>query len=339
MSDAGDFGDVGDVGDVDGDAGDAGGQITSELPAMNLVKAPEKTKMKINSLHDRKTEKIKESHETVQIRKTIYSAAALDTTFWPTAFLTFCLQVVVIILYIYQDCRPFKKANLDEKGWDLFSLALGRFVAYFLIWTNSVADLQNAMNLLFCTHGSDRILGGFQLIIVLACPFAFVCVIQSSENFKEALTFTGILAMFIKLDEIVSSVLDLGLLKREIGELVHTIENPFPPGVRELIMNGALMTYTCATFFYVWYIALDMYPVAVILWIGFTLFFSRAFYLDMKSSEEVILNSDLGRSLKSLLGNDHDDEDHKVKEGAKMASNDNDDVSQKTPENPRGASL
>merc|ERR550534_380331 len=254
---------------------------------MNLVSTPakENLKFKVAGLHDDVRADIRSSHATVQIRKTIYSAAALDTTFWPTAFLTFSLQIIIIGLYMENDFRPFDIDPLEGDGWEMFSLALGRFVSYFLIWTSTIADLQNAINLIFCTMGTDRILGGFQLIVVILYPFAFVCAIQSSSTFKEALTSTGILAMFLKLDETVSSILDLGLLKREIGQLVHTIENPLPPGIRETIMNIALMTYTILSFFYIWVVALDCYFIAIILWVGFTVFFFRAFYLDMKEAK------------------------------------------------------
>jgi len=285
MEDAGDMG-----GDMGGDVADTGNVITTELPVMNLVTAPAKQNLKfgVAGLHDDEMNAIKSSHRTVQIRKTIYSAAALDATFWPTAFLTFSLQVIILILYIEEDFRPFDRDPLDEEGWDLFSLALGRFVSYFLIWTNTVADLQNAINLAFCTCGCDRLLGVFQLIVVISYPFAWVCAIQSSSTFKEALTATGILAMFLKLDETVSSVLELGLLKREIGDIVHTINNPLPPGFREAIMNISLMVYTCGSFFYVWYVSLDLYPLAIILFIGFNVFFFRAFYLDMQDARELI---------------------------------------------------
>jgi len=276
-----------DLGDVD-----VGGTtaIATELPVMNLVTAPEKRKLKfqVAGLHDDVKQDIKCSHGTVQIRKTIYSAAALDATFWPTAFLTFALQIIIIGLYMENDFRPFDIDPLDgDDQWEKFSLALGRFVSYFLIWTNTIADLQNAINLIFCTMGTDRLLGTFQLIVVILYPFAWVCAIQNSENFKQALTATGILAMFLKLDETVSSILDLGLLKREIGELVHTIDNPLPHGCRETIMNIALMLYTCLSFFYIWVVALDCYFVAIILWFGFTIFFFRAFYLDMKSAKSL----------------------------------------------------
>jgi len=306
--------DVGDMGgDIGGDvdvAGDAGGNtVATELPVMNLVKAPAKTKPKVAGLDDDKAALIRESHETVQIRKTIYSAAALDSTFWPTAFLTFCLQVVILVLYLEEDFSAFERDELVGEGWDLFSLALGRFVSYFLIWTNTIADLQNAVNLIFCTEGSDRLLGGCQLVVVLTYPFAWVCAIQSSATFKDALTATGILAMFLRLDETISSILDLGLLKREIGELVHTIENPLAPGVRETIMNIALMTYTCVTFFYVWVVALDLYPVAIVLWFGFTVFFFRAFYLDMKDSKKVLEKLELVEYVKSALHIDETEED------------------------------
>merc|ERR1719233_1283982 len=260
---------------------------------MNLVTDPKKENFKfgVAGLHDNNAQAdLRSNHGTVQIRKTIYSAAALDSTFWPTAFLTFSLQIIIIALYMEGDFRPFEVSPLCCDAWEMFSLALGRFVSYFLIWTSSIADLQNAINLLFCTMGTDRILGGFQLIVVLLYPFAWVCAIQESANFKEALTSTGILAMFLKLDETVSSILDLGLLKREIGELVHTIENPLPDGCRETIMNIALMLYTCLSFFYIWVVTLDLYFVAIILWIGFTVFFFRAFYLDMiaaKSMEKI----------------------------------------------------
>jgi len=277
-----------EVGDVDLGEVDAGTTaIATELPVMNLVTAPKKEnlKFKVAGLHDDKMDDIRNSHGTVQIRKTIYSAAALDTTFWPTAFLTFSLQIIIIGLYMENDFRPFDIDPLEGDGWEMFSLALGRFVSYFLIWTNTIADLQNAINLMFCTTGTDRILGAFQLIVVLLYPFAWVCAIQSSSTFKEALTATGILAMFLKLDETVSSILDLGLLKREIGALVHTIENPLPPGYRETIMNVTLMLYTCLGFFYVWVVALDCYFIAIILWFGFTVFFFRAFYLDMKEAK------------------------------------------------------
>jgi len=282
-------GDV-DLGDVDGGAHATTNAITTELPVMNLVAAPEKKnfKFKVAGLHDDEQADIRSSHRTVQIRKTIYSAAALDPTFWPTAFLTFSLQIIIIGLYMENDFRPFDKDPLDGDGWEMFSLALGRFVSYFLIWTSSIADLQNAINLMFCTTGWDRLLGIFQLIVVLLYPFAYVCAIQASTDFKGALTSTGILAMFLKLDETVSSILDLGLLKREIGQLVHTIENPLPPGYRETIMNISLMLYTCLSFFYVWIVALDLYIVAIVLWIGFTVFFFRAFYLDMKEAKALL---------------------------------------------------
>jgi len=282
-----DVGDV-DLGDVDGGAHTTANAITTELPVMNLVATPEKKvfKFKVAGLHDDDKADMRSSHRTVQIRKTIYSAAALDSTFWPTAFLTFSLQIIIIGLYMESDFRPFDIEPLEgDDDWETFSLALGRFVSYFLIWTSSIADLQNAINLMFCTMGYDRLLGMFQLIVVMLYPFAWVCAIQASSTFKEALTATGILAMFLKLDETVSSILDLGLLKREIGQLVHTIENPLPPGYRETIMNISLMLYTCLGFFYVWIVALDLYFVAIILWIGFTLFFFRAFYLDMKEAK------------------------------------------------------
>merc|ERR1719193_2246140 len=110
---------------------------------------------------------------------------------------------------------------------------------------------------MFCTVGFDRFLGVFQLIVVVMYPFAWVCAIQSTITFKEALTATGILVIFLKLDETVSGILDLGILKREIGELVHTIDNPLLPGYRETIMNMTLMVYTCLSFFYVWVVALE----------------------------------------------------------------------------------
>jgi len=274
-----------DLGDAPADTGT--GAITTELPVMNLVTPPKKENLKfgVAGLHDDAQAQIRNNHNTVQIRKTIYSAAALDSTFWPTAFLTFSLQIIIIALYMEGDFRPFDIEPLCCDWWEMFSLALGRFVSYFLIWTNTIADLQNAINLIFCTSGTDRILGGFQLIVVLLYPFAWVCAIQASETFKAALTSTGILAMFLKLDETVSSILDLGLLKREIGQLVHTIENPLPPGYRETIMNIVLMTYTVLSFFYIWVVALDCYPIAIVLWIGFTVFFFRAFYLDMKAAK------------------------------------------------------
>jgi len=281
--------DVGDVDLGDVDAGHTTTAVATELPVMNLVTPPKKDnlKFKVAGLHDDAQAEIRNNHGTVQIRKTIYSAAALDSTFWPTAFLTFSLQVIIIGLYMEGDLRPFDREPLCCDWWEMFSLALGRFVSYFLIWTNTIADLQNAINLIFCTTGTDRILGGFQLIVVLLYPFAWVCAIQASTSFKEALTATGILAMFLKLDETVSSILDLGLLKREIGQLVHTIENPLPAGYRETIMNISLMTYTCLSFVYVWIVALDCYYIAIILWIGFTVFFFRAFYLDMKAAKSM----------------------------------------------------
>jgi len=299
MDEAGDV----DLGDVDA-AGTETHGITTELPVMNLVTKPEKQhlKFKVAGLHDDEQADIRSSHGTVQIRKTIYSAAALDSTFWPTAFLTFSLQIIIIGLYMENDFRPFDTDPLDGDGWEKFSLALGRFVSYFLIWTSSIADLQNAINLLFCTTGSDRILGIFQLIVVVLYPFAWVCAIQDSSTFKEALTATGILAMFLKLDETVSSILDLGLLKREIGQLVHTIENPLPPGYRETIMNIALMLYTLLSFFYVWIVALACYWAAIILWIGFTIFFFRAFYLDMKSAKSF-------QKLKNIFHGQHVEKD------------------------------
>jgi len=281
-----------DAGDMGGDGVELGNvnEITTELPVMNLATAAAKQNLKfgVAGLEDDGKNAIRSSHRTVQIRKTIYSAAALDATFWPTAFLTFTLQVIILILYTVEDFRPFERDILDEEGWDLFSLALGRFVSYFLIWTITVADLQNAINLSFCTSGYDRMLGVFQLIVVLSYPFAWVCAIQSSSTFMEALTATGILAMFLKLDETVSSVLELGLLKREIGDIVHTINNPLPPGVREAIMNISLIVYTCGTFLYIWYVSLDFYPVAIILFIGFNVFFFRAVYLDMQDARELI---------------------------------------------------
>jgi len=294
-------------GDVDlGDVPDAGTHTNpTELPVMNLVTAPKKENLKfgVAGLHDDAQAEIRNNHGTVQIRKTIYSAAALDSTFWPTAFLTFSLQIIIIALYMEGDFRPFEVSPLCCDAWEMFSLALGRFVSYFLIWTNTVADLQNAINLIFCTSGTDRILGGFQLIVVLLYPFAWVCAIQESANFKEALTSTGILAMFLKLDETVSSILDLGLLKREIGQLVHTIENPLPPGYRETIMNIALMTYTILSFFYIWVVALDCYVIAIILWVGFTVFFFRAFYLDMKEAKAMDKIKGLVKHVKNDLIN------------------------------------
>jgi len=211
---------------------------------------------------------------------------------------------VILILYIDVDFSPFQRYDLDEEGWDLFALALGRFVAFFLIWTNAIGDLQNAINLILCTKGCDRVLGTFQLLVVMAYPFAFVCAIVDSEDFKGALTATGILAMFLKLDETLSSILDLGLLKREIGELVHTINNPLASGVRETIMNFAIMTYTCGTFFYVWIVALGLYPVDIILWFGFTIFFFRAFYNDMKDAKSVFERIDLMDHVRSALNID-----------------------------------
>jgi len=290
--------------DVDLSDDEAGAKSAGNTPPEN-----NNLKLHVASLHDDTQTNLRSSHETVQIRRTIYSAAALETTFWPTAFLCFCLQVIIISLYMNADFRPFDVEPLYGDGWEKFSLALGRFVSYFLIWTSSISDLQNATNLLFCTTGTDRILGGFQMIVVILYPFAYVCAIQSSTTFKEALTSTGILAMFLKLDETASSILDLGLLKREIGQLVHTIENPLPAGYRETIMNIVQMTYTCLSFFYIWVVALDCYFLAIILWLGFTVFFFRAFYLDMKSAKSVETIKKGVQHIKHILTGDDSDKD------------------------------
>jgi len=271
---------------------DVTGGTGTELPVMNLAKAP--AKLKVDGVTNDKAALIKSSRSTVQLRRTIYSAAALDSTFWPSAFLTFTLQAVILILYMEQDFKPFDNDPLTGDAWEQFTLALGRFVSYFLIWSNAIADLQNAINLTFCTFGTDRILGMLQLLVVLIYPFAWVCAIHSSETFKQALTSTGILAMFLRLDETLSSVLDLGLLKREIGELVHTIENPLPAGYRETLMNITLMLYTCLSFVYIWAVTLSFYPVAVILWIGFTIFFFKAFYSDMIEAKQALCESEDG---------------------------------------------
>jgi hypothetical protein len=268
-------------------ADDQAGATTTDTAVGKTSLQKANMKLKVDNLHNDTQANMRESHDTVQIRKTIYSAAALDSQFWPTAFLTFSLQVIIICLYCASDFRPFDVLAMTGGYWAEIELVLGRFVSYFLIWTCSLADLQNAVNLLFCTTGTDRILGGFQFVVVTLYPFAWVCAIQSSTDYKQALTSTGILAMFLKLDETVSSILDLGLLKREIGQLVHTIKNPLPAGHRETIMNTTLMIYTCLSFCYVWIVALNCHWFAVILWLGFTLFFFRAFYLDMKSAKSI----------------------------------------------------
>jgi len=286
--------------DVDLDEDDEAGNKTVDVPVARTSTIINE-KFMVGGLHDVAKAVIRNSHDTVQIRKTIYSAAALDSEFWPTALMTFLLQIVIIVLYMENDFRPFTVEPLEGNGWEQFTLALGRFVSYFLIWTNAIADLQNAINLMFCTKGSDRILGAFQLIVVLMYPLAWVCAIQVSTDFKEALTATGILAMFLKLDETVSSILELGLLKREIGELVHTIQNPLPPGYRETIMNISQLLYTCITFIYVWVVTLDCYFLAIFLWAGFTLSFFRAFYIDMKAAKPKIIGS-----IKTLFGMDDD---------------------------------
>jgi len=272
-----------DLGEVD-----EGGAttITTELPVNNLA-AQRENFVKVPGKND----------DSVQIRKTIYSAAALRSTFWPPAFLTFSIQVIIIALYMD---RPFEISPLEGDGWTEFSHALGRFISYFLIWTLAIADLQNAINLLLITPKTDKILGAFQLIVVVLYPSAYVSAIQSSSNFKEALTSTGILAMFLKLDETVTSVLDLGLMKREVGALVHSVKNPLPKGYRETVMNIVLMLYTCISFFYVWVVALDCYFVAIIFWAGFTLFFFQAFYDDMKNATKEYLH-------RGFTGRENDD--------------------------------
>jgi len=289
--------------DVDLDEDDAAGDKTANVP-LATTSTSYNFKLMVGGLHDDAKAIIKNSHDTVQIRKTIYSAAALESEFWPTAFMTFLLQIVIIGLYTENDFRPFTIEHLEGDGWEQFTQALGRFVSYFLIWTNAIADLQNAINLMFCTKGSDRILGVFQLIVVLMYPLAWVCAIQVSTDFKEALTATGILAMFLKLDETVSSILELGLLKREIGDLVHTIPNPLPSGYRETIMNVCQMLYTCITFIYIWVVTLDCYFLAIFMWAGFTLCFFRAFYLDMKSAKGIDI---IKSSVKNIFGKDDEE--------------------------------
>jgi len=56
-------------------AGGTGSTNDAEIPVTDILK---KGKLIVNGLHDDKGAEIKKSHSTVQLRRTIYSAAALD---------------------------------------------------------------------------------------------------------------------------------------------------------------------------------------------------------------------------------------------------------------------
>jgi len=256
-----------------------------------IGKGEEGMQYTVSNMDDDDEAKWKKSARSVQIRKTIYSAAALNPHFWPTAFVTFIMQLIVLMLYFTGDVdsgNPFMPLGF-RKGiseYQKFLIALGRFVSWILISSQAMGDLQNAINILSCTYCPDKLLGLFQLIIVLTYPLAWVAAISDSETIKEALGSTGILAIFLKLDDVVCSLLELGVMKREIGALVYTIENPLPPGRRETIMNLSIFTYAIGYWLYVWWVAMDFYWAALILWCISLFFFFRAFFTDLTDSEE-----------------------------------------------------
>jgi len=245
---------------------------------------------KVVGLHDDLKSHIRAGHNTVQIRKTIYSAAALDPTHWPTAILTFALQIMILVLYMHEPHHflDVKLSPLVDEKLIAMHVVLGRFISYFVVWVNAVDDLQNGVNLFLCTSGYMRILGFFHLFLVTMYPIVWVSTIRRTKTFTEALTQTGIMALFMQLDEHISSVMDLGIMKREVGEIVHTINNPLKPGLRETIMISILMVYTLVTFFYVWFTVLDTYLFPAIVWIVFALCIFRTFYLDMYDAKEMM---------------------------------------------------
>jgi len=252
-----------------------------------------KLNCKVVGLHDDAKSQIRAGHNTVQIRKTIYSAAALDPTHWPTAILTFSLQIMILVLYMNEPYQflDVKLSPLVDRKFIAMQVVLGRFISYFVVWVNAVDDLQNGVNLSLCMSGYMRILGFFHLFLVTMYPIVWVSTIKRTKTFTQALTQTGIMALFMQLDEHISSVMDLGIMKREIGEMVHTINNPLKPGLRETIMISILMAYTLITFFYVWFTVLDTYLFPAIVWIMFALCIFRTFYLDMYDAKEMMVAS------------------------------------------------
>jgi len=183
-----------------------------------------------------------------------------------------------------------KLSPLLDSKWIAMQVVLGRFISYFVIWVNSVDDLQNGMNIFLCTSGYTRILGIFHLILVMLYPLVWVSTIKRTKTFTQSLTQTGIMALFMQLDEHISSVMDLGIMKREIGELVHTINNPLKLGLRETIMIAVIVAYTLITFLYVWFMLLDTYIFPAIVWILFSLCIFKTFYLDMYDAKETVLS-------------------------------------------------
>merc|ERR1719233_899757 len=78
-----------------------------------------KLNLKVLGLHEDAKSQIRAGYDTVQIRKTIYSAAALDPTHWPTAVLTFSLQIMILLLYSNEPFNflDIKLSPLLDRKW------------------------------------------------------------------------------------------------------------------------------------------------------------------------------------------------------------------------------